>query len=87
MKFALISPNETVFKYDGTELGARVAQVELSENMFAVADPLFWIECDDAVVADQWYWDGPSLIEVPAAPAYQTAPIEVVPNGGPSIVA
>jgi len=55
MKQALISPNEKVYKYDGTLLGDRVA--ETTTNPFEVAPPLFWTACADNVVADQWYYD------------------------------
>jgi len=46
---ALISPNET------KETGYRVAQVEAQE--FEVALPLFWVECADNIVADQFWYD------------------------------
>jgi hypothetical protein len=55
MRQALISPAEKVYKYDGTLLGDRVAEV--SENPFEVAAPLFWTACPDDCVADQWYYD------------------------------
>lgn len=51
---ALISPNEKVYSYDGTELGSRVAQIE--ETEFPVAPPLFWIDCPDDCAADEWYY-------------------------------
>jgi hypothetical protein len=51
MKKALISPNEPI------QNGYRIAQVELPENIFGVADPLYWADCADEVVADQWYYD------------------------------
>jgi hypothetical protein len=35
--------------------GYRVAQVD--ETAFPVADTLFWIECSDDIVADQYYYD------------------------------
>jgi hypothetical protein len=35
--------------------GYRVAQVE--ENSFPVADTLFWVECLDNIIADQYYYD------------------------------
>lgn len=50
MKNALISPNEP------RETGYRVAQVE--DNTFDVAKPLFWVECEDYIVADE-YWYNP----------------------------
>lgn len=55
MKQALISPNEQVYKYDGTLLGERVA--ETTTSPFEVAPPLFWVACNDDVQADQWYYD------------------------------
>lgn len=46
---ALISPNEP------RETGYRVAQVEQQE--FEVASPLFWVDCANNVVADQFWYD------------------------------
>ena len=69
MKNALISPNEQVYKYDGTLLGIRVAEV--ADTTFEVAPPLFWVECADDVVADQFYYDEATqaIIAVPVKPA------------------
>jgi len=68
MKKALISPNEP------RETGYRVAQVEPENKIFEVGSPLFWTECNDNVLADQFWYD-PSdklikqfLIEVKDAP-------------------
>ena len=66
MKEALISPTEKVYKYDGTLLGDRVAEV--TTNPFEVAPPLFWVACPDDCVADQWYYDGSSCQQIPAKP-------------------
>jgi hypothetical protein len=46
---ALISPNEP------RETGYRVAEVKLQE--FEVAEPLFWVDCADDVVADLFWYD------------------------------
>lgn len=46
---ALISPIEP------RETGYRVAQV--TEQAFLIAEPLFWIDCADDVVADQFWYD------------------------------
>ena len=46
---ALISPIEP------RETGYRVAQVEQQE--FEVASPLFWVDCANNVVADQFWYD------------------------------
>lgn len=65
MKKALISPNEipqyisswenyNTPVYSAVPDSARVAQVATSE--FPVALPLFWVACNDDVVADQWYY-------------------------------
>lgn len=66
---ALVSPNETV-KYiseyqliDGKHIsvlmdisnGQKI--VEVSENQFEVADPLFWIDCNSSVNATEYYYD------------------------------
>jgi len=46
---ALIAPNELVYS------GYRVAQVQDYE--FEVASPLFWVDCDNNVLADQFWYD------------------------------
>lgn len=51
MKKALISPVEP--RADGF----RVAQIVAAEDVFEVAAPLFWTNCDDSVVADQFWFD------------------------------
>lgn len=48
---ALISTIEPV------QAGYRVAQVEQNENVFPVAEGLFWVDCADDVVADQFWYD------------------------------
>lgn len=48
---------------------ARVAEV--ADQTFPVAEPLFWIDCADDVVADQWYYDT------------DTQAIIVIPNPAP----
>lgn len=49
---------------------ARVAQV--ADATFDVAPPLFWTDCEDNVVADQWYYDTDTqqIIPVPAPAPY-----------------
>jgi len=49
MKNALISPNEP------RETGYRIA--EISNVSFDVATPLFWIECNDDIIADEYWYD------------------------------
>ena len=68
MKNALISINEQVYKYDGTLLGIRVAEV--SDTTFEVAPTLFWVECSNSVVADKFYYDTgtQNIIEIPVKP-------------------
>lgn len=39
------------------ETGYRVAQVEDNANIFAVADAMFWVDCADDVIADQFWYD------------------------------
>jgi hypothetical protein len=71
MKKALISPNEQVYSYDNTLLGERVAEVR--DTSFEVAGPLFWVDCPDDVVADQYYWSGSECISIPIPPSANTA--------------
>jgi hypothetical protein len=54
MKYALVSPNEPVTNWDGST-GYRIAEV--APTPFEVAKPLFWDDCDDACVADLWYYN------------------------------
>ena len=70
MKKALISPNESVSYISewvpvGTNIytpvittivgGERVAEV--MDTPFEVAPPLFWVDCLDNTVADQFYYE------------------------------
>lgn len=48
---ALISTTEPV------EAGYRVAQVEQDDNIFPVADTMFWANCADTIIADQFWYD------------------------------
>jgi hypothetical protein len=54
MKKALISPIEPVENFDGTT-GFRVAEVLDFE--FEVSPPLFWVDCNNDCVADDWYYN------------------------------
>jgi hypothetical protein len=66
MKNALISPNEIVsyvsgwifingiYRAEFTPVGQRIA--EICEQVFEVAQPLFWVECSDAVNANDFYY-------------------------------
>ena len=67
---ALISSTEIVYKYDGSVLGQRVAQVEPDDKIFVVAESLSWVDCADNIVADQWYFDpnDSQIKEVPLKP-------------------
>lgn len=54
------------------ENSARVAEVVPTGSQFPVASPLFWTECSDDVVADQWYYDTLTneILVKPDAPPY-----------------
>jgi len=84
MKKALISPNQPCMNYDKppVELGAYVVQVEAEE--FPVAEPLFWTDCDDAVVAYQFYWNSGVFYPVPQPPV--VAPSQVTGENGPAVI-
>jgi hypothetical protein len=66
---ALISTVEPVLT------GYRVAQVEQDANIFAVAEGLFWLDCSDDVVADQfWYDPTDETIKAVPQPEQRTQP-------------
>lgn len=46
---------------------ARVAEVESAS--FPVASPLFWTQCADDVVADQWYYNTATVAFIPVVNA------------------
>lgn len=90
MKKALIDPKGTALAvtawsnvdnkwlpvYTTIENSWRVAEVD--DNEFPVAPPLFWVSCEDAAVADEWYYDSVQLVILrvpdPVAPPEQAQP-------------
>jgi hypothetical protein len=68
---ALISPNEAPIShivgwtatvpyepiFETYQNSCRVAQVEPDNQIFAVEEPLFWANCPNDCVADQWYFN------------------------------
>jgi hypothetical protein len=84
MKQALISPEETVYKYDGTILGERVAEV--ADAAFPIAPPLFWVNCADDVVAGQFYYDPNTMTisQIPVKPPVEVSP--VTPSIAPTVI-
>lgn len=66
MKKALISTLEPREHFDGSK-GFRVAQVELAENIFEVGEGLHWVDCEDIVIQDEFYFDTTtnSIVPVP----------------------
>ena len=71
MKHALISKNEPV------EQGYRVAQVQPAGEDFEISDAgdLFWIDVEDHIVADEYWYDPvtETLKEVPKVTVDSTA--------------
>lgn len=67
MKEALISPVEL------REKGYRVAQVVDQYQTFEVGQPLFWINCEDNVVADLFWYDPETKTIKPNTPYIPTA--------------
>lgn len=79
---ALISPNEKVYNYDDppVEIGVRVAWTY--PIGFPVAEPLFWIDCNDDVAPDKFYYNGGTLYPVPVKPK----PPEATAETGPVVI-
>lgn len=69
MKKALISPMEPV------STGYRVAQVEPDGNQFEVAQPLFWVDCDDSVNTEYYFYN-PDTLQCEITPAPVPTAIE-----------
>lgn len=64
---ALVSPNEKVVNYEGN-VGDRIAQVEPDNNVFSVADPLFWTDCPNDCISDLWWYYQGSCQLIPQPP-------------------
>jgi len=65
---ALISSVEPVAS------GYRVAQVATDDMTFVVAEGLFWVDCANDTVADQFYFDPVTQQIIPVPPAKEAAP-------------
>jgi hypothetical protein len=68
MKKALISPNQPCMSYDDPPVELGVYVVEVADAEFPVAEPMFWAECDDTVLAYQFYWNAGQYYPVPSPP-------------------
>lgn len=97
MKKALISPNETPIKhiiawtekepyqpiYANYPNSCRVAEV--LDNEFEIAPPLFWADCADDVVADQFYYDTANQTINPIVNAPMPEPVQPTTDGTQTI--
>jgi hypothetical protein len=85
MKNALISPNDSVSYVSSwidssppkpviTIIANAKRVAEVADKTFEVASPLFWVDCADDVVADQFYYDSVStiIIQIPPPATYPT---------------
>ena len=81
MKKALISTIEDRTYLTGAK-GYRIAQVEDETNIFPVAEGLYWADCDDTVIADEFYLDTTtnSSLPIPKNTFAQSG------NNGPAVV-
>ena len=50
--YALVSPLEKYMDWEDKEVGIRI--VEVAEKEFAVAEPYYWIECNNSVNPEWW---------------------------------
>jgi hypothetical protein len=79
---ALISPNEQTANDNGDIVGVRV--VEKHSSGFDVASPLFWIDCEDAMVPEECYYDTDSKI-IKLLPGYAKKMQEPIPSVEPIV--
>ena len=72
---ALISPNEPIYNYatPPVQIGVRIAQIVPDGQQFPVADPLYWVQCDDSVNTNEYYWNGTACVLKPTPPAQEYA--------------
>jgi hypothetical protein len=81
MAYALISPNQEVYDNNTTPptaLGYSIVQVEQQE--FPIAQPLFWTSCDDTVIAYEYYYN-PNNQQIIVIPPQPTPPPPPKGNG------
>lgn len=77
---ALISTQEPV------QTGFRVAQVEQDADIFPVASTLFWVDCADDVVADQfWYEPASKTIKPTPKPPVLAADGQPISQGAQTL--
>lgn len=84
LKYALISPNESPIKYVSswtsdtppqpifTEILNSCRVAEVANAKFEVAEPLFWVDCANDVIADQYYYNtnDNEIYPIPPTPPY-----------------
>ena len=68
---ALIASEETVQLVDGTT-GIRLCQVEEDQDVFAVSDALFWVDCEKDVMPETHYWNGKDITLKPQEAILET---------------
>lgn len=56
---ALIATNQQARNYLNNKVinGKRVLEIKSDDQIFDVADELFWIDCDEFVNSYMYYWD------------------------------
>lgn len=71
---ALVSPSEGLFDSFGNPIGYRV--VEVADEPFEVADPLYWVPCTSPSVASKLYFGG-TFFDYPTVRAESPVPASV----------
>jgi hypothetical protein len=66
----------------------RVAQVEPDNQAFPIAEPLYWFDCPDNCVADEWYFkDGQCYVKPQNVPQPNAPQPQYSENGEPGVIA
>ena len=76
---------QSCMSYDDTPVVLGDYVVDVADTTFEVAEPLFWSDCDDSVVAYKSYWNAGQIYSVPT-PLPPIAPSEVSGTNGPSVM-
>lgn len=68
MPFALVSPDQIVYDYSTPPKALGAAVVQVADATFPVVNPLEWVQCDDTIVAYQFYYANNTFTANPTPP-------------------
>jgi hypothetical protein len=82
---ALISPNEIIYNYDAPPIAVGVRIAEVVTAVFEVCTPLFWVDCDETIIPNQFYYNEGMFYPAPVKPVPPKPP-EATEATGPVVI-